>query len=262
MSDQPDLSLIIRVEKLLAQANDPGCTEEERDAFQTKAGALIERHRIDRSLIGGHLAADDQITTLEVGRFDGVYGRVRIDIANAVAESFDCKLFWQGYQNHRRLKVYGFRSDCEVVIALANRLLADADLRVQRVELDEHAVDMYNPDNGTFYKNRQGALQAARLRERRGFYMGYASAVRRRLRAGREDAEREAQADGVDTQSAALVLVDRKRQVNDQYRSMKIKAAGGIAGGGYSGHDAGHAAGSQVSLAHQNQVGSRKAIGR
>ena len=124
MAETPDLDLIIRVEKLLAQGADPGCTEAERESFQAKAFQLIERHRIDRSLIGGHLAADDVIITDTVGDFNGIYGRVRIEIVDAVAQAFDAKLFWTGYQNSRRLKAYGFRSDIDQVIALVNQLFA------------------------------------------------------------------------------------------------------------------------------------------
>lgn len=258
----PQLDIIIRVEKLMAQAADKGCTEEERDSFQRKAAELIERHRIDRSLIGGHLKADDVITTLTVGKFDGVYGRVRIDLANAVLAAFDCKVFWQGYKNERTLRGYGFKSDLELSIALVNRLLADADLRVQAVQAGY--VDMYNAENGTYYKSRQGAVMAARLAERRGFYMGYASAVRDRLAAAKTAAEAGAVADGVDVHSTALVLVDRKRQVNDAYRERygNLKAAGHINGAGHAGRQAGQQAGSQVSLAHQNEVRGQRALGR
>jgi hypothetical protein len=240
----PDLSIVIRIEKLMAQAADRGCTPEEREAFEMKAAELIERYRIDRSLIGGHLAADDKIITQRIGAFDGVYGRVRIDLVNAVASAYDVKLFWSGYGNKRSVTVYGFKSDVEVVQALGNRLLADADLRVDCLR----GYDLKHT-----------------LNERRGFYMGYAQAVRSRLREARLHVETQAKAEGVDIQSVALVLVDRKRQVNDAFRDQHggLRSAGGIQGGTSNGHSAGHYAGSQVSLAAGNQVGGgRKAIGR
>lgn len=258
----PDLSIIIKIEKLLAQGDDPGCSPEEREAFQDKAAQLIARHRIDRSLIGGHLAADDKIETRKLGKFDGVYGRVRIELMSAVAHNFDCQIFWSGYGNKRELKGYGFKSDLDLVEMLGNRLLADADLRVQAVQAPSH-YSMYN-ESGDMYTSEKGAQMAARLHERRGFYMGYAQAVDMRLRRTRQEAETQARSEGVNTESAALVLVDRKRQVNDQFRAqVKTRAAGGISGAGWGGHQAGHRAGSEVSLAHGNAVGGgQKALGR
>jgi hypothetical protein len=255
-----DLGIIIKIEKLLAQGDDTGCSEAEREAFQAKAFELMERHRIDRAAIGGHLAADDVIITDTVGDFNGIYGRVRIEVAQAVATAFDCKLFWSGYQNTRRLKAYGFRSDVDQVIALANRLLADADLRVQLLPPPEH-VDMYNP-SGDRYRSRQGAVQAATINERRGFYTGYAEQIGYRLRQAQQAAKVAATDAGVDVTSAALVLVDRKRQVNDQYRSLNTRAASVINGGGHGGYSRGSEAGRNADLSHSNQVGSRKALGR
>lgn len=240
----PDLDILIRIEKLLAKGDDQSCTLPEREAFQNKAFALMERHRIDRSQVGGHLAADDVITTIGVGAFNGIYGRVRIQIVDAVARANDVQLFWTGYQNYRNLMAYGFKSDIERMIPLANRLLADADLRVQ---LEPKSYDMKDT-----------------IRQRRGFFQGYGDAVAARLRAARKEAEAEAEAEGVDVASTALVLVDRKRQVNDALREAhgRLKSAGGINGGGHSGYGAGSAAGERADLSNRNQVGSRKAIGR
>jgi hypothetical protein len=260
MTTTPDLNLIIKIEKLLAQSEDPTCSPAEREAFQAKAFELIERHRIDRALIGGHLAADDVIVTDTVGDFNGIYGRVRIEVVQAVARAFDCKLFWTGYQNTRRLMAYGFRSDVDQVIALSNRLLSDADLRVQFVEPPEH-VDMYN-SSGDRYRSKQGAVQAATVNERRGFYSGYASEISDRFFHAQQSAKLAATNEGVDVTSAALVLVDRKRQVNDAYRSLNTRAASGIDGGGSGGYHRGREAGRNADLSHSNQVGSRKALGR
>jgi hypothetical protein len=244
MSDAPDLDILIRIEKLLAKGDDPGCTVPEREAFQNKAFVLMERHRIDRSQVGGHLAADDVIMTQSVGDFNGIYGRVRIGIVDAVARANDVQLFWSGYQNFRHLKAYGFKSDIERVIPLANRLLADADLRVRLMP------------NG--YDKRDT------LNQRRGFFQGYADAVAQRLRTARREAEAEAIADHVDVASTALVLVDRKRQVNESLREAhgNLRSAGGINGGGMGGYAGGTEAGRNADLTNRNAVGSRKALTR
>jgi hypothetical protein len=239
----PDLDLIIRIEKLLAKAEDAGATEAEQEAFQAKAFELMERHRIDRNLIGGHLASDDKITTEKIGDFNGIYGRVRIAVVHSVAAAYDVEIFWSGYKNFRALKGYGFSSDIERVRVLSNRLLADADLRC---------------------KYLSGYDQKETLRYRRSFYLGYADSIGRRLKLAHQHAMETAAAEGVDTTSVALVLVDRKKQVNDSFRAgvgAKLKSAGGINGinGGY---DKGAEAGSQADLSHNNSVGSRKALGQ
>lgn len=261
----PDLSILIRVEKLLAQAADPSCTEPEREAFQEKAFELIERHRIDRAAIGGHLAADDELGTFKLGRFNGVYGRVRIQVVQAVADNLDVQIFWRGYQNTRNLHAYGFKSDVERVQALTDRLLADADLRVASLQPDPTVISNY-ADDGSRYKSERGAILAATVRERRGFYVGYADAVRSRLHratkaatAAHREETSEAQAESV-----ALVLVDRARQVRESYRAVHpgIKSASSVTSAGFSGHSEGYAAGSQADLTDRNAVRSQKALGR
>ena len=240
----PDLNILIRIEKLLAKGDDPGCTIPEREAFQNKAFELMARHRIDRSQVGGHLAADDVIGSWPVANFNGIYGRVRIDIATSIASANDLQLYWSGYQNTRHVKVYGFKSDADRAIALINRLLADADVRVKFLE---KSYDMKDT-----------------LRQRRGFYSGYADAIHIRLMTARVAAERSAEADGVDTTSTALVLVDRKRQVNEEYQKMNIRQAGSINVGGADGYDSGSgtAAGRNADLSNRNSVGTQKELGR
>lgn len=240
----PDLDILIRIEKLLAKGDDPSCTDPEREAFQNKAFELMERHRIDRAAIGGHLAKDDVIITQAIGDFNGIYGRVRIEIVSAVANAYDVQIFWDGYKNFRRLKAYGFKSDIERVIPLISRLLADADLRVKLLEASYSMKDT--------------------IRQRRGFFQGYADSVGLRLRRAQQEATKQATAEGVDTASTALVLVDRKRQVNESLRkTMNIKSAGGLNGTGADGYMSGMDAGSNADLSHGNSVGrGQKALGR
>jgi hypothetical protein len=238
----PDLDIIVRIEKLLAKSEDKGATEAEREIFQAKAFELMERHRIDQALIGGHLKADDVISQQKLGDFNGTYGRVRIQVVAAVARAFDVEIFWKGYGAKRAVFGYGFASDIEQARVLSNRLLADCDLRAQLI---------------------RGWDQGDTMQQRRGFYLGYAQAIDVRFRKAYEVALKQAQDEGVDTASAALVLVDRKKQVNEEYRNkIKARPAGGLGGGSSTGHGQGYSAGSQADLSHGNSVGSRKAIGQ
>jgi len=239
-----DLNIIIRIEKLLAKAEDPGCTPAERESFQDKAFELIERYRIDKASIGGHLAADDVIITGKVGDFNGIYGRVRIQIVTEIADSMDVQIFWAGFKNTRHLKAYGFRSDVDRVIALAHRLVLDADAQVKLVA---NSYDMKDT-----------------LRQRRGFYEGYAWSIGSRLRTARQTAEANAARDGIDMVSTALVLVDRKKQVNEKLRSdnPNLKEAGKLDASGYDGFEHGSVVGSRADLTNQNAISHRKELGR
>ena len=46
-----DDSLLARVRKLLAMAEDPACTAAEAEAFTTKATELIAKYGVDRALL-------------------------------------------------------------------------------------------------------------------------------------------------------------------------------------------------------------------
>ena len=201
-----DLNIIIKIEKLLAMAGDSGCTPEEREAFHEKAMEMMHEHRLTQADVGGNLAADDKLVNVKFGQMDGTYGRVRLNLLAGIADGFDVKTYWLPRGNKRTAMLYGFKSDVDAVVALANRLIADADMRAKLLTADPAE-----------YASAQQAA-AGLIRERRGFYLGYASEIADRLCRTRAAAEKVAAAAGVNVESAALVLVDRAKQVHDGLR--------------------------------------------
>ena len=77
--------LLDRVRKLLAKAEDEGCTPEEAEALTAKAAELMARYGIDRALLGAlHPETDkpaDRVFTLEGGRirFEGSVAELAAD---------------------------------------------------------------------------------------------------------------------------------------------------------------------------------------
>jgi hypothetical protein len=245
-----DVALLERVAKILRQSEDPGATLPEREAFANKAANMMARFRIERSMLEGVLDEDDVIGDYPFGPISGgTYSRVRVEIANAVARAFDCNLYWRSYGNGpKQLTIFGFKSDAELVILLGKRLLAEADSQVGEITGEP---DWWGETTKT-----------ATMRARRSFYSGYAHEVGRRLREANALARAEAESEGVNVTSTDLVLVDRRKQVNDAYKSKRVRSAAPTSGGfNSSGYSAGTQAGRNANLStSSNQVGNRKAI--
>lgn len=242
-----DLSIRQRIEKLFVQASDSGCSPAEAEAFEAKALALLAKHRLTKADVTGTLSKDDHLTTqvFEGRAMDGIYGRARISVLTAIARPFDVELFWNNKGGLRRqVSLFGFKSDIEMVCLLANRLIADVDMRVAALPSRRKAHDL--------------------IADRRGFYFGYASEIKRRLEEARNTAESEAEAEGVDVKSMALVLVDRKAQVKEALRREHgLMRSSGVTlrSNANSGHEAGKEAGRKADLTTGNGVrGARGAL--
>lgn len=233
-------ALVGKIEKLWRKANDPGATEAERHSFEAKALSLMERHRIDRAML--NLATDDVLTDVKYGLIKGRYGRVQIQMIDAVAQAYGCRVYWTQYRMDYNVGVFGFKSDTDKVLHLARWLLTEA--------MSEAAKHTRGTTGGTFSL-------------RRSFLIGFSRAIRERLREAariaRDDAEVEY---GTATEGACLVLVDREQQVIDAYSRRRYRSASGLASAGGAGYQAGYAAGQGADLSGgKNRVtGGMKAI--
>jgi hypothetical protein len=260
MKEVADLTVVVRIEKLLAKADDAGATAEEREAFQNKAMELIARHRIDEAQIGGHLDSDDVLDSYRYGEITGgLYGRVRLNVVNVVCSANDVEIYWTNVgSGPKMVMMYGFRSDCDASRALGGRLLADADFQAQNVRSVSVGSQTSIFDGDT--RQTSGSTTA----DRRSFYMGYADEIRSRFDLARRAAEDAAERDGVDMTSTALVLVDRAAEVNRTFRSkVKARPAGQIAAASAAGHARGRVAGANADLSSGNSVsGGRKQLGQ
>ena len=190
-------SLLARVRKLLAMAEDPACTPAEAEAFTAKATDLIAKYGVDQALLA---AADpvpssvgDRIVTI-----DPPYARDKAGLLAAVASPLRCRLVHLDRRGTTRSHLFGHAADLERVELLFTSLLVQAahGLAAGPVPPGEH-VAAY----------------------RRSWLAGYAQAIQARLRLAEQSAT-DAAAPGTD-----LVLADRTELVEQRRDEVYPKLA-------------------------------------
>ena len=216
-----DADLLDRVRKLLAKAEDEGCSPAEAEALTAKAAELMARYGIDRALLGAlHPETDkpgDRVFTLA-----NPWGDVKRHLLAGLAMALRCQCVQTRSADGTRLHVFGYTSDLERADILFTSLLVQMARALARQPV---------PAAG-------GAARAWR----RSWMLGYCTAVVTRVRAAEEaavaTAPTPATADG--GQSAALVLADRslviRRQVATAYprlRKTRVTYSGDGYGDGY-----------------------------
>ncbi|QFU86049.1 DUF2786 domain-containing protein [Amycolatopsis sp. YIM 10] len=222
-----DQQLLTRVRKLLAKAEDPAVTEAEAEAYNTKAAELIARYGIDRAVLAAAGRHTDTITSVKIP-LHNPYSKDKAQLLSCVADPLRCRvvLLCRG-QAVQSVTVFGFRSDLDRVELLFTSLLLQATTQLARVRPGWAG---------------QGQTVAA---YRRTWLAGFASAVRLRLKAAESRAVAEHDEPG--GQSAELVVLDRKKLVDDaydaQYGRLRKASPRHLSGTGYTdGHFAGRRA--------------------
>ena len=222
-----DADLLDRVRKLLAKAEDEGCSPAEAEALTAKAAELMARYGIDRALLGAlHPETDrpaDRVFTLA-----NPWGDVKRHLLAGLAMALRCQCVQTRSAEGTRLHVFGYASDLERADILFTSLL---------VQMARALAKQVVPGYG-------GEARAWR----RSWMLGYCTAVVTRVRAAEEAAVASASASegaaGADVaatgQPAALVLADRslvvRRQVSAAYprlRKTRVTYSGGGYGDGY-----------------------------
>jgi hypothetical protein len=216
-----DADLLDRVRKLLAKAEDEGCSPAEAEALTAKAADLMARYGIDRALLGAlHPETDrpaDRVFTLA-----NPWGDVKRHLLAGLAMALRCQCVQTRSDQGTRLHVFGYTSDLERADILYTSLL---------VQMARALAKQAVPASG-------GEARAWR----RSWMLGYCTAVVTRVRAAEESAV--ASASGAQSaasgQSAALVLADRslvvRRQVSAAYprlRKTRVTYSGSGYGDGY-----------------------------
>jgi hypothetical protein len=201
--------LLDRVRKLLAKAEDEGCTPEEAEALTAKAADLMARYGIDRALLGALRPETDRPADRKF-RFEAPWADVKAHLLAALATALRCQCVQTQTDDGPRLHVFGYSSDLERAEILFTSLL----VQMARA-LAKQAVPGYG--------NTAKAW-------RRSWMLGYCAAVVARVRAAEETAVASAGADDAAADgatSAALVLADRsltvRLQVSAAYPRLKKK---------------------------------------
>jgi hypothetical protein len=217
--------LLDRVRKLLAKAEDEGCSPAEAEALTAKAAELMARYGIDRALLGAVRPETDRPTD-RVFTLGNPWGDVKRHLLAGLATALRCQCVQTRSPDGTRLHVFGYLSDLERADILFTSLLVQMARALARQPV---------PGYG-------GEARAWR----RSWMLGYCSAVVTRVRAAEEaavaSASASAAADGavVRGQSAALVLADRslvvRQQVTAAYprlRKTRVTFSGSGYGDGY-----------------------------
>jgi hypothetical protein len=211
--------LLDRVRKLLAKAEDEGCTPAEAEALTAKAAELMARYGIDRALLGAARPETDRPADRKFG-FERPWADVKAHLLAAVATALRCQCVQTQTAAGTRLHVFGYASDLERAEILYTSLLVQMAraLAAEPVPLAGNSAKAW----------------------RRSWMLGYCSAVVARVRAAEEAAvASSAGEDGAAAsggQSAALVLADRsltvRLRVTAAYPRLKKKRVT-YSGGGY-----------------------------
>ena len=192
--------LLDRVRKLLAKAEDEGCTPAEAEALTAKAADLMARYGIDRALLGALRPETDSVGD-RVFDLDNPWAAVKAHLLAGLAAALRCQsILLNRREPGSRVHVFGYLSDLERADILFTSLL----VQMARA-LAAQPVAAYG-----------GGAKAWR----RSWMLGYASAVVARVRAAEEAAVASATADGGTgaggAPSAELVLADRALTVRRQ----------------------------------------------
>jgi hypothetical protein len=217
-----DADLLDRVRKLLAKAEDEGCSPAEAEALTAKAAELMARYGIDRALLGALRPETDRPAD-RVFTLGNPWGDVKRHLLAGLATALRCQCVQTRSAEGTRLHVFGYTSDLERADILFTSLL---------VQMARALAKQAVPGTG-------GEARAWR----RSWMLGFAAAVVARVRAAEETAVAAAEGgtdDAAAGVSAALVLADRslvvRRQVAAAYprlRKTRVTYSGSGYGDGY-----------------------------
>jgi hypothetical protein len=177
-------SLLARVRKLLAMAEDPACTPGEAEAFTAKATELIAKYGVDQALLAVADPAADPVGDRMVTVVPP-YARDKAGLLAAVAAPLRCRVVHLTRPGEARSHLFGHATDLERVELLFTSLLVQAahGLTATAVPSGEHPAAF-----------------------RRSWLVGYTQAVQARLWAAEQSA-------AAAEPGAELVLVDRTELV-------------------------------------------------
>jgi len=213
--------LLDRVRKLLAKAEDEGCTPHEAEALTAKAAELMARYGIDRALLGA-VRPDTDRPADRVFELDNPWAGIKAHLLAGLASALRCQcILLNRRQPGSRVHVFGYLSDLERADILFTSLLVQM---ARALALEPVPV----------YGGRAKAW-------RRSWMLGYCSAVVARVRAAEEAAVAAASSSadagaGGHGPSAAVVLADRavtvRRHAEQAYpRTRKTRVT--YSGNGY-----------------------------
>lgn len=196
MTDPQDDPRLRRIRLLLAQAEDPGCTPEEAEAFNAKAAELIARYGIDQALLASSDSSHDGVVN-QVMILDDPYAKGKASLLVNVARPLRVQVIFNIGVSRQikgfRVHVFGHQSDVKRVEILFHSLLVQASIGLTQ----EHPGGQRSPSQVAAF--------------RRDWMAGFGNTVRERLQAAENRATRDAVHEG--SPGVELVLFDRNKAV-------------------------------------------------
>lgn len=221
------------IRKLLAQAEDPGATQAEAEAFSAKAVKLMAEYGIDEAL----LAAEWNLHGVGdlVLDFVAPYARDKTGLVGGVAHAMRCRAVVRGAGQRRSVHIFGMEADLACVDMLVTSLLVQATHALARTPIPsgEHVAAF-----------------------RRSWWAGFNAAVYARLLAIQEQAAAEAdQRRAPGAPSTEIVLADRVHEVeaamHEAYPRLRQQSRRRLSGRGMG---AGYESGQQADLSMGNAL--------
>jgi len=215
-------SLLARVRKLLAKAEDAGVTPAEAQALTAKAAELMAKYGIDRALLAAERPETDRPTdrVIDVGN---PWARVQAHLLCGLASALRCQcVILPATGPGTRIHVFGFSSDIERTDVLYTSLL---------IQMWQGLAAAQVPD----WSRSPRAW-------RRSWLLGFATSVVARVRDAEEAAASRATAASAASGSrTAVVLADRalviRRNIARAYpvtRRSRVTYSGSGYGAGYA----------------------------
>lgn len=267
-----------RIQKLLNLA-ESASTDAERDIFNAKAQALMQRYEISEQMIatarGASAEVQDTITTISVKQ-TGIFQKERRKVTAAISKASTVRIFWgdtkaQKEQKGFSGKVYpavpksadltivGFSRDLERLQMLDASVQLQAASALARWEKEELNSDLPGWDK---FKNRRTFLES--------FAAGLGDKLYMANQQAREDFVKDRATETHTAQSEVrtgmeLAVRSRRESVNDwcdSHYGTGGRYRGNRGGGGGSGSSslAGYAAGQSASVGQGTVGGGRRAI--
>jgi hypothetical protein len=258
--------------------------QEAAESYIAKAMELMTKYNIDQTMLAarGEQAADTLVTKTVV--MAGGFGRRRIHLAHYVALANDCRGTFgrqtpyttytdaEGKERRRynydapqvyNYSVFGFSRDVDWVVTLCERLNAHLTSNLARDMKDKPRYENHKTW-GTEYVE------------------AYASTIYNRLLAAKREARQQAETEQADRRaeayahggeealqaekeaSVALVLADKSKRVEEEFRARNKGGRSSSTSSGYSrsAREAGKAAGNSASLGRAVGGGSKGSLGR
>jgi Protein of unknown function (DUF2786) len=232
------------IRKLLAKA-ERAATGAEAETYTAKAMELMARHGVDAALLAVTRPGTDRIGPQRIEMQDP-YSAGKARLLGWTAAALGCRWVLHGARGGKvaAVTVFGHASDRQRVELLYTSLQLQATTQLVRVRPARPAESV--------------------AAYRRSWLHGFAVEVHRRLSTAEERAAADAATPAADGPSVALVLADRREQVDRAYAAAFPRLATArravLSGSGFA---AGTRAGERADLGHGGDLGSerRRALG-